>query len=37
MFLYSAAFADSRRLTHSLALSARPNARVRRRPVGRIG
>jgi hypothetical protein len=37
MFLYSAAFADSRRLTRSLALSARPSARVRRRPIRRIG
>jgi hypothetical protein len=37
MFLYSAALTDSRRLTRSLALSARPDARVRRRPVGRIG
>ena len=28
MFLFSVAAADSRRLTRSLALSARPNARV---------
>jgi hypothetical protein len=37
MLLYPVAFADSRRLTRTLALSARPAARVRRRPVGRIG
>jgi hypothetical protein len=36
MFLYSVALTDSRRLSRSLALSARPAARVRRRPVGRL-
>jgi hypothetical protein len=30
MFFFSAAAADSRRMTRSLALSARPHARVRR-------
>ena len=28
MFLYTVAFADSRRMTRSLALSARPKART---------
>ena len=32
MFFYSAAAADSRRLTRSLALSALPHAPVRRGP-----
>ena len=32
MFLFSVAAADSRRMTRSLALSARPNAPVR--PIG---
>jgi hypothetical protein len=36
MFLFAAALTDSRRLSRSLALSARPAARVRRRPVGRL-
>ena len=36
MLLYAVALVDSRRISRSLALSARPAARVRRGPVRRV-